>query len=185
MNLTKEQLQRAMLGGILVLVALYGYFSMLLGPLGDREKRALATMKDLEPKIKKANTQIVRTRAVQEGDPYAEAAAGVHAAMESKIPAGAAIVWLPERLSSFFARHGIRMIAKPESEANDPTLPNYRVATWAVSFPEVEFGTFASAIAALENEEGLAQIISFRIEAKPTNVESQSASLKFTTLVKK
>ena len=186
MNLTKEQLQKAGLGAILVLVALYAYFSMLLGPLGVREARANKLMTDLAPKIKDANSQITRTRSVESGDPLAQAATIVREAMETKIPDGAPIVWLPQRLSSFFLRNGIEKISsKPETEVQDPGLPNYRLSSWTVTVPEAEFGVLAAAVAAFENEEGLAQITSLRLEARPTNVQSQSANLKFTTVVKK
>ena len=186
MNLTKEQLQKAGLGLILVLVALYAYFSMLLGPLGTREARAEKVMNDLAPKIKDANSQISRTRAIESGDPLAEMAKNVREAMATKIPDGAPIVWLPHRLSSFFLRNGIDKISsKPETEVDDTSLPNYRLSSWVVTVPEAEFGVFASAVAAFENEEGLARITSLKLEARPTNVQSQSAILKFTTIVKK
>jgi hypothetical protein len=186
MNLTKEQLQKAGLGAVLVLVALYAYFSMLLGPLGAREARAKKVMTDLAPKIKEANSQITRTKSVETGDPLAEAATIVREAMTTKIPDGAPIVWLPQRLSSFFLKNGVEKIfSKPDTEAQDASLPDYRLSSWTVTVPEVEFNTFASALAAFENEEGLAQITFLKLEARPTNVQSQGAILKFTTVVKK
>ncbi len=186
MNLTKEQLQKAALGVVLVLVALYAYFSMLLGPLGAREKRAQKAMDALAPKMKEANTQITRTRSIEAEDPFGAAAGIAREAMATRIPDGAAIVWLPQRLSEFFHSQGIKKItSKAEAEQDDLSLPGYRLSTWQVNIAEVEFVPFAAAIAAMENQEGLAQITSLRIETNAANVQFQNASLKFSTLVKK
>lgn len=186
MNLSKDQIQKILLGVIVVVAALYAYFTMLLGPLGERQRKAVALMEDLEPKIKDANIQLTRVRGLEKGDPNAAAAKRAREVIAAKIPTGAAIVWLPQRLTDFFSSHGIaKSEFKLQTEGDDPDLKEYRWTQWNVDLPEVEFGPLASALAALENQEALTQITFFKLEMKPDNVQFQSATLKLRTLAKK
>jgi len=186
MNLTKEQLQKTMFGGICLLAGLYGYFALLLGPLSAREKKAEKLSAELAPKIQAANTQIKRTKAMESGDPNAEAVRSALEMMQKQIPGGAAIVWLPQRYSEFFSRHGIAKSHFNQGRDEDLSLlKDFRKTSWTVDLPEVEFPKFAAAVAALENEQALIQIQTVRLDTKPDDVERQSVTVQFSTLAKK
>jgi len=185
MNLSKEQIKKIGLCAVFACIALYGYFSVLLGPLSLREDNAKKAMVKLEPQLKDAKTQLNRTRAIEEGDVNAPAARELLEVMNRSIPAGASVAWFPQRLSEFFKRQGIEKATyRLTTETPDPNLAGFKASTWSLDLPEVGFASLAVAIAGLENQEGLAQIKTIQIEAEPVNAEFQRARLILTTLVK-
>lgn len=185
MNLTKEQLQRGFLGLIMVLLAIYAYATMLLGPLSSQEAAAQTQMRTLEPKIKQAKIQLNRTRSIKEGDAHAGKAESIRKVIEEKIPQEAAIVWLPQQVLDLFRMHEItNATASPQGSLPDEDLPGFVASRWSVDISSVRYHDFAEALADLENHFGLAQIQSVSIRAQSNNVEQQSINITFSTVTR-
>lgn len=185
MKFQKEQIQKAVLVGMLGVGGLWYYAYEMMGPLAERRTKAEQEIASLEGKIKEAKTQITRGSTIEAGDTNAAAARGIYAAMRAKIPDGQPVAWLPTRLSDFFVRQGI---AKPAFHCNIETagmeFPGYKTSSWTIEIPGVGFATLGAALAGLENQEGLMQITSLQIDAMAKEPESSHAKLLISTLVK-
>jgi len=70
------------------------------------------------------------------------------------------------------------------SESSDKRYAGYRKLTWGIDVPRVGFVQFASAVAALENEEPLIEITNMQIDAGREDVEMQHALITVNNLVK-
>ncbi len=178
----KETLQRYLLIGIAALLALYVYFSMMLGPLGTAEKRAKSEISRLEPLIRKAEGQIARTRAIAAGDQHADRVKKLQEVIDASVPTGSSIVWLPQRITEVFKTHRLeRATVRHLQEQDDPFLPGFKRATWRVEVPEGNFLVFGQALAQLENQEGLAQISQLSVETILAKTEFQRFSFELIT----
>ncbi len=180
-----ENIKRYLLIAVAALLGLYAYFSLLLGPLAIKEAKAQKEIKDLTPRISKAESLIARTKVIAESDTNAARAKVLHEIIDSTVPGGSSIVWLPERLEQCFKPHGIpRITSRLVSEQPDTEFSNYKRSEWDVDISQITLSSLARALVDFENREGLAQITQFQIDAIPTNVEAQRARFKFTTVVK-
>lgn len=185
MKFNKDQVQKAVLLGMIGAGFIYYYCSEMLGPLSLRATRAASESADLEKKIGDAKPKIAHIAAVEAGDANAAAARQAYAAMQVGIPSGEPIAWFPTRLTEFFRKQGI---PKQNFRCNpDPALPQFpgfKPSCWTIELPGVDFTTLGKALAALENQEGLIQITALQIEASPKEPDRHHAQLTVTTLVK-
>jgi len=185
MKLTKEQIQKAVLVGMLGIGGLYYYAFEMLGPLADRETKANKEIAGLEPKIKEAKSKIARTKAIEAGDINAENARQMYALMKTRIPDSQPVAWLPTRLSEFFKREGI----PKQSFRSNPmpmaqSFPGYKDSSWIIELPGVGFASLGGTVADLENQEGLVQITGLQVDAVGKDPERHPAQLTISTLVK-
>jgi hypothetical protein len=105
--------------------------------------------------------------------------------VNAMIPPGSPVAWFPTRMADFFKRQGIdKATTRLNSETADKRFPGYRKLTWGIDLPKVEFVQFASAIAALENEEPLIEITNMQIDAGREDVETQHALITVNNLVR-
>jgi len=180
-----ESTKRYVLIAIAVVLAFYVYFSILLGPLANKEATARKEIDRLTPLISKAESLIARTKAIAESDTNAARAKVLHEIIGSTIPGGSSVVWLPERLEQCFKPHGVtRITSRLANEAADPQFADYKRSEWDVEIAKVTLDSLGQALADLENQEGLAQITQLQIESLPTQIEAQRVRFKFTTVVK-
>lgn len=180
-----ENLKRYILIAVAALLGLYAYFSLLLGPLAVKEARAKKEIKDLTPRISKAESLIARTKVIAESDTNAARAKVLHEVIDSTIPNGASVVWLPERLEQCFKPQGIpRITSRLVKEQPDTEFVNYKHSEWDVDIAQITLSSLAKALVDFENREGLAQITQLQIDAIPTNIEAQRVRFRFTTVVK-
>ena len=63
-------------------------------------------------------------------------------------------------------------------------MPGFRRLSWSIDLPKIDFVAFASALAQLENEEPLLEVVSLQIDTNREDSESQRALLTVNNLVK-
>lgn len=182
MKLGKEEIKKIGASVLLLTGLLWAYFALLLGPLETNEEKSATGIQVLEPQIADAKQQIVKTAALEKKAPVATAALNQ---LKSGIPDGAPIAWFPPRMADFFKRHGIEKTSVHlVSEEPDSGVPGFRKLIWAVEIQKVEFVSFGQAVASLENEEPLLNVINVTVEATREDAQFQHAVLTVSTLVK-
>jgi len=182
MKLTKDQIQKIVLGGMMFFGVIYAYFTFLLTPLTTGREAALKEIEALGPKIDAARSQIAKTKAIEAKEP---ATRQLLAQVKALIPEGAPVAWFPTKLADHFKREGIdRVAVRMLSEAADKELPGFSRLAWAVEIPRVEFINLAVALAALENGEPLLEIHMLEIEAGRDDVQFQHALLTLNNLAR-
>src|SRR5438067_1457951 len=182
MKLGKEEIQKIVLGAILLAGLIYCYFAMLLGPLSTGQVKAQKTIATLEPQIAEAKKQVQKTEAVKKQAPAANA---VMEQLKAGIPEGAPVAWFPPRMSDFFKRQGIdKTMTRLTNELPEKDLPGFRKLVWTIDLPKVEYASLGIALAALENEEPLLQVAGISIEASKDDPQFQHATMTVATIVK-
>jgi len=182
MKLGKEEIQKIVLGAILLAGLIYCYFAMLLGPLSTGQAKAQKTIATLDPQIAEAKKQVQKTEAVKKQAPTANA---VMEQLKAGIPEGAPVAWFPPRMADFFKRQGIdKTLTRLTNEFPEKDLPGFRKLVWMIDVPKVEFAPLGIAIAGLENEEPLLEVTNVSIEAVKEDPQYQHAILTVATLVK-
>lgn len=183
--MNKEKVQKYFLVALMAVGGIYGYFDFLLGPLNRREANAKTLISKLEPQVREAHTRIKRTRSIEESDPHAAMASHIFEVMKEKIPVEASVAWLPQRMDAYFSQAGFEKgVFRQQEEGADPDLKHFKRSSWLVDFSKGDFFKLGTALAHLENGEGLLQVTNLKIEAQPTNPELQRISVGFQTIVK-
>jgi len=181
-KLGKEEIQKIVLGVLLGIGVVYGYFEWLLFPLQARHKAMTANIEALKPAITKAKTQVARDANTSDLAPAAQATL---AQIDSMIPEGAPVAWFPPRIAEFFKTHGVdKVVTRVNTESVHPTLPGYKRFSWAVEIPQVHHLTFGAAIAELENTELLVTIENITIESLREEPDQQRVLLTLVNTVK-
>ena len=182
MKLTKDQIQKIVLGGMLFCGVIYSYFEFLLGPVNTGRERAITDTAALAPKIAAARAQIEKTKAIEAKAPASQL---VLDQVKAMIPEGAPIAWVPTRLTEFLKREGVeKASARMTNELADKELKGFGKCAWSVEVPRVEFLTFAAALSALENAEPLMEVHTLEIEAGRDDVQFQRASFTLQNIVR-
>jgi hypothetical protein len=182
MKLGKEEIQKIVLGGLLVLGVIYSYFDLLLGPLTKRAEQTQQSINALGPEIANAKAQIAKTQQMEAESPKATLPMRQ---VESMIPEGAPVAWFPTRMTEFFKKQGIdKASTRMTGETVEKDLPGFRRIAWGVDLPKVDFVPFGQAIATLENEEPLLEISAMQIDSSRDDVEMQHAFITVNNLVK-
>lgn len=182
MTLGKEEIQKIVLGAMMLVVLVYCYFSLLLFPLQRNHEVTRKRIEDYNKKIMAAKGQIARRDALR-------ASAPTHALtlkqLSALIPEGSPVAWFPTRVSDYFKQYGVeKAVTRLTSEGKEAELTGFRDTTWAVDFQRVNFVPMAQALAGFENDQPLAEISSLQIESLKDDVESQHVLLNVNNLVK-
>ncbi|MEO7318723.1 MAG: hypothetical protein ABIZ56_07020 [Chthoniobacteraceae bacterium] len=181
MKLGKEEIQKIVLGGVLLAGLVYVYFSMLLGPLVGRQALVRKSITDLDPQITAAQAQMKKTAAIEASAPKATETL---AQVKSMIPEGSPVAWFPTRLGDFFKKQGVDKAAtRMNNEVEDKNLPGFRRISWSVDLPRVDFIPFAAALAQLENEEPLVEIGTIQVDTSREDAASQHVVMTVNNLV--
>ena len=184
-KLTKDQIQKMCLSGLLMAALLYCYSQFLLDGLNRQEKGATAALTDIEGKIAGAGGRLKRLKALEE---QSRDAAERSAAVNALIPEGEPIAWFPPRMKAFFDRHNIRETVVRLDRKEKPTevelVNTYNVFQWNVELPSVGFTPLGIALAGLENEESLLEINRVQISTQPTAPEQQRVTLGCASLLR-
>jgi len=182
MKLSKDQIQKIALGGMLFCGVIYSYFEFLLGPLSSGREQAAKDAEALAPKIAAARTQIAKTKDIEAKAP---ASVRVVDQVRAMIPEGAPIAWVPTKLTEILKREGIeKSSARMAGEHSEKELTGFGKFAWGVEIPRVEFITFAAALSALENGEPLMEIQTLEIEAGRDDAQFQRVSLTLHNIVR-
>ncbi len=181
-KLGKEEIQKIVLGSLLLLGVIYSYFDLLLGPLTKRAEQTQVSIKALGPEIENAKAQIAKTQQMEKEAPKSVLPMRQ---VEAMIPEGAPVAWFPTRITEFFKKQGIDKVStRMVGEAVDKDLPGFRKIAWGIDLPKVEFVPFGQAVAALENEEPLLEISAVQIDSSRDDVEMQHVFLTVNNIVK-
>ena len=181
MKLGKEEIQKIVLGILLLIALLYGYFEVLLGPLKKQRTMSQQRITELTTKLSETRGQIRRGQELEASVPEATKAVSQVKAM---IPEGAPVAWFPPQIAEHFKREGVNKgVVRMAGEQADKDLPGFRRMTWTVDFAQVDFVPFAEALADFENNEPLAEVASMQMEAGNPDVEFQKASMSVRTTV--
>ena len=182
MKLGKDEIQKIVLATLLFFGVVYGYFNLLLGPLSKQQETLQKSVTALGPEITAAKAQIQRTRELEQTAPGRMTTTQQVTAMMTE---GSPVAWFPPRLAEFFKKQGIeKSSTRLQGETVDKAMAGFRKLSWGVDLPKVGFVPFATAVAALENEEPLLEINSLLLEAGRENVEMQHALLTVSNIVK-
>ena len=182
MKLSKDQIQKIALGGMLFCGVIYSYSEFLLGPLSAGRGQALKDTAALVPKIAAARTQITKTKSIEARAPASQQ---VLEQVKAMIPEGAPIAWVPTKLTELFKREGVEKVsARMAGEHSEKELAGYGKFAWTVEVPRVEFITFAHALSALENGEPLMEVQTLEIEAGREDAQFQRVSLTLHNIVR-
>lgn len=182
MKLGKDEIQKIVLATLLFFGVVYGYFSLLLGPLSMRQSAIQKSVTALGPEIAAAKAQIQRTRELELTAPSRMAATRQVTAMMTE---GSPVAWFPPRLAELFKRQGLeKSTTRLQGEAVDKEMVGFRRLSWGIDLPKVGFVPFATAVASLENDEPLVEIRSLQLEASREDVEMQRAVLTVSNIVK-
>jgi hypothetical protein len=182
MKLGKEEIQKIILATLLVFGVVYSYFSLLLGPLSKFQDTVEKSVTALGPEIAAAKAQIRRTQEVEQAAPVKMA---MTKQVTSTMPEGSPVAWFPPRVAEFFKKQGLDKTAtRLNSEVVEKEMVGFRRMSWGIDLPKVGYVPFATAVAALENEEPLVEINSLQLDASREDVEMQHALLTVTNVVK-
>lgn len=182
MKLGKDETQKIVLAGLMVFGVIYSYFNLLLGPLAKRQELTQKSITALGPEISTAKAQIARTVEIERTAPANMVATRQVTAM---IPEGSPVAWFPPRISEFFKKHGLDKTAtRLGNEFVEKDMVGFRRLAWSIDLPKVGFVPFATALAALENEEPLLEINSLQLEASREDVEMQRALITVSNYVR-
>ncbi len=181
MKLSKNEIQKLVLSGTLLIALMYVYFAIVLGPLDGSQAAIQKEIADLQPKIESANAQIRRT---QDLESRANELADELSRIASLIPVGAPIAWFPPRLSEFFEKQGIENPTTRLAGDGDPLkLDDFKSLRWIVDLPKVSYRRLGMTMAAFENEEPLVRTGRLQIETSG-DPERQHVSLTVTNIVR-
>ena len=182
MKLGKQEIQKIVLGCLLLVGIVYVYFNMLLGPLTQRQEVIRKSIADLEPQIAAAQAQIKKTEGIESAAPQADATV---AQVDAMIPEGSPVAWFPTKIGDFFKRQGVDKAAtRLNNEYEDKTLVGFRHISWSVDLPRIDFVPFSAALAQFENEEPLVAIGGLQIDTSRDDAEAQHVLLTVHNLVK-
>lgn len=182
MKLNKDQIQKIVLGGMVICGVIYSYFAFLLGPLNTAREMAIKDTADLGPKITSIRAQISKTKGISEKAPAAQL---LLEQVQAMIPQGAPIAWMPTKLADLFKRENVdRVSARMSGEAVEKELTGFGRYVWSVEVPRVEFITFGRALSALENEEPLMEILSLEVDAGREDAQFQRAAITLQNIVR-
>ncbi len=182
MKLSKDQIQKSALGGMLFCGVIYSYFEFLLGPLSVAREQASKDTAALVPKIAAARTQITKTKTIEARAPASQE---LLEQVKAMIPLGAPIAWVPTKLTELFKREGVeKASARMAGEHSEKELAGFGKFAWAVEVPRVEFITFAHALSVLENSEPLMEVQTLEIEAGRDDAQFQRVSLTLHNIVR-
>lgn len=182
MKLGKEEIQKLILAGLIVLGVVYSYFNLLLGPLGKSQEATRKSITALGPEIAAAKAQIKRTDDVEKSAP---ASMETMRRVVAMIPEGSPVAWFPPRVGDFFKKQGLeKNSTRLNSEISEKEMVGFRRMVWGIDLPKVGYVPFATAVAALENEEPLLEISALQLDASRDDVEMQHAILTVSNIVK-
>ncbi|MDQ3624581.1 MAG: hypothetical protein M3463_19205 [Verrucomicrobiota bacterium] len=182
MKFSKDLIQKSILGGLLLMVVIYGYFSLLLEPLKREREVTRKKIAELQPQAEAASSQVKLTKSMELAAPSATTTL---AQVRAMIPDGSPVAWFPTRVGDFFKREGFDKVAtRMNAETVEVELPGFRRISWGIDLPKVNIVPFAAALAKLETEEPLLEVSSLQVNTSHDEPEHQRVLLTVNTLVR-
>jgi hypothetical protein len=184
-NLNQDQIKKVVLSGFGLLIFLYVYFTLFLGPLNKSRQAAQAAIADTQNKIDTSKNEMAKTVTLER---QAKELTGKLTALKALNPEGAPIAWFPPRIKGFFAEQRIdKAMARLEGTTNfkEADLAGWAKYDWLIDLPQTDYASLGQAIAALENTEPLLCIRRLNIHITAQQPQFQQVAIAATTAIEK
>src|SRR3954453_9586062 len=137
MKFGKEEIQKMVLGGLMLAGLVYCYFTMLLGPLGTSRTQSQKRIAEVQAKIVEARKQIKKGQDVAKDAPQ-HALQIKH--ITALIPEGAPVAWFPVRVTDLFKQYGLdKTVTRMSTEAPEKEIAGYKRISWGIELPKADF----------------------------------------------
>ena len=182
-KLSKDQLQKIFLSGLLMIALIYCYFTFLITPTSTADDTNLKKIEELDGKLAQARTQVLRSRNIEE---QARTAEETLSQVNDMIPEGEPIAWFPPKMRDFLARQNLlKATVHPSGgAAAEAGMGDLKSENWTIEIPQSGFAQLGIALAGMENEEKLLQITSLLITTRLDDPEKQHVTMNVVALEK-
>ena len=182
-KLSKDQIQKISLSGLLMVGLVYCYFTFLIAPASKADANNLLAIDALDSKLAEARTEVLRSRSVHEQAANAEETL---AQVNDMIPDGEPIAWFPPKMHDFLERHNLKnaTIHPAGGAAAEVGMGDLKSENWVLEIPQSGFSQLGIALAGLENEEKLLQITHLQITTQLDTPEKQHVTITVVSLEK-
>jgi len=182
MKFGKDEIQKMVLGGLMLVGLLYCYFVLLLGPLGTSRAQKQTQITEVRGKIAEAKKQIKKAQDVENAAPQHNLTIKHITAL---IPEGSPVAWFPVRVTEVFKQYGLdKTVTRMATEVPEKELTGYKRISWGIELPKAEFIPVAQAVAGFENSELLTEISALQIETTLDDMGAQRVLLTVNNIVK-
>jgi len=176
-KLNKEEIQKIVLGIILLVAIIYAYFNVLLGPLGNQKNQFIRQIEENQKQIQEADSKIRQRDNLRIS---AKESTEIYELIKELTPDGSPVAWVPLTLRNFFEnRYNLAVAVRPTGSTaiTEPLLRTFTDTRWVVELPQSDFVSLGNALAALENSHPLIRFTEVQILASSEELEFQRASL--------
>jgi hypothetical protein len=182
-KLSKDQLQKIFLSGLMMIALIYCYFTFLITPMSKADAANLQSIESLDTQLSQAHSQELRSRAIQA---QSRAADETLAQVNDMIPDGEPIAWFPPKMRDFLERQNLKNVAvRPAGSASpEAGMGDLKSENWTIDIPQSGFAQLGIALAGLENAEKLLQITHLQISSQVDNPEKQHVAINIIALQK-
>ncbi len=175
-----------LLGSIAVGVA-WSSYDQAGAPFRLHEREDRDAIFGLRARVEKARTTIQEVRKLESD---AQVVRSQIARLEQEIPAGPAMVWLPELVKTHFASFGLSgAIVRMNIVRGEPDLPAFRRGYWSIALPLPEGSRSAAgsllAVAEFEQQHPFVKVLDVAIRPDPENPQGKVALLNVAALIRK
>ena len=179
------------IGGLLLSAAAAGvaWFSYVqsIAPLRQREREARIAITSLHERLEKARAAIQEVRTLESD---AQTVRKQMDLLAKDLPAGSAMIWMPELLKQHFAAFGLHAsTVRMNTVREEPDLPGFCRGYWSVGLPLTETSGSAMgsllAVAEFEQQHPLVKVLDFAIRPDPENPDGRIALLNVAALIRK
>lgn len=173
--------------GALSLAAGRVFYVQSIAPLRQREAVALREVAELRQRVDGARETIKETIAQERATGKA---LGEVDRLRGDVPAGSAMLWLPELVRIHFARSGFAVtVVRLNTVVEEPELPDYSRGYWSVGLPVDEdpkkVTELLLAVAEIEPLNTFVRVLDFAIRADPEDPVRRVGLLNVAALIRK
>jgi hypothetical protein len=182
-KLSKDQVQKIFLSGLMMIALIYCYFTFLITPMSKTDAANLVSIESLDTQLAQAHSQELRSRAIQAQSHTADETL---AQVNDMIPEGEPIAWFPPKMRDFLERQNLKNVAvRPAgAAAAEAGMGELKSENWSIDVPQSGFTQLGIAVAGLENAEKLLQITHLQISTQVDNPEKQHVSINVIAIQK-
>lgn len=173
-------------GGVAV-VAGWTFYAQSIAPLRQREKEARHSIAALKVQLADARGSVA---AVRELETQVSRERGEMNSLLKDLPAGSAMVWMPELVKAHFGSFGIAVeVVRLNTAVEEPGLPGYQRVYWSVALPVGEAARNVTgmllAVAELEQQNSFLKVLDFSVQPNPENPRLRIGAVNIAALVRR
>jgi hypothetical protein len=182
-KLSKDQWQKIILSGLMMIALIYCYFTFLITPASTADAANRLAIDALDGKLAQAHTQELRSRNIAR---QARTAEETLAQVNDMIPEGEPIAWFPPKMRDFLERQNLKNAAvhPTGTAAAEAGMGDLKSESWVIDVPQTGFAQLGIALAGLENEQKLLQITHLQITTEADKPEKQHVTMNIVSLEK-